>query len=111
MSVYVTEQSYISEGKGNLKSKNDSVREKKMRRACKGTGEPFPFQHQSLLSASPPTHCLFWYYMQTHREAGNARKILKILSKLLVTILRKGPSQENNLTEFFKKEKLMCFPK
>lgn len=102
MSVYVTEQSQVSEVKGILKNTKGSVKENQMRRACKGTGEYFIFQHQPLLSASPPTHCLFWYYKQTHREAGSARKSLKILSKLLVTILRKGLSQENNLTEFSK---------
>lgn len=69
-------------------------------------------QNHPPLSASPPTHWLFWCYKQTPSEAGSASARLKISAQLLLSIPRKDLTQGNTLLDFFlkKEAKKMYFP-
>jgi hypothetical protein len=89
------------------------VGEKQIRRACEGTGKSALFFSISLYFQLhlPHTACSDTISKLTERLEVPGKKNLKILSKLLVTILRKGLNQENNLTEFSKKRKANVFSK
>jgi len=84
---------------------------KEIRRAREGAGKGALVFSVSLYFQPPLPHtaCSDTISKLTERLAVPGR--LKILSKLLVTILRKGPNQENNLTEFSKKRKTNVFSK